>query len=581
MFEIIVRLLKFSGCSRAALSAAFVWGILHSIAEALAIFAIVAALNGILSAGDCPMNVFLPLVIMVASVVGKIVFGSMAVEGRMLAGYDMCADKRIALGETLKRAPLGYFDDNRLGELTAAVTTTLSEIESVAVSIVDQVARGFVHALVIAVLISLYDWRAGLVTALGLAASILVFEAMQRQGRKISPLRRLAQAKLVAAVLEYVQGMAVVKAFSLGERSDSAIRAAISEYRLQNTELERSFSILTAVFQIIFKVAACGVLLLAALSHLHGEMPLAKSLLLMIASFMLYAHIEMMGGVAALLRVIAVSMDKVESLEKAASFDDLGEDARPENHEIRLENVAFSYDESDFLADINLIIPEKTTVALVGTSGGGKTTLCNLMARFRDVKSGKILLGGRDLREYSRDALLRNFSMVFQHVYLFQDSIFNNIRFGKPGASEEEIHDAARKACCHEFIMALPQGYDTMVGESGATLSGGERQRISIARAILKNAPIIILDEATASVDMENERLLLAALEELTHDKTVVMIAHRLSTVRRADQILVLDKGQIVQRGRHEDLMAQGGLYADFVRVRERAEGWKLVGSAA
>lgn len=253
-----------------------------------------------------------------------------------------------------------------------------------------------------------------------------------------------------------------------------------------------------------------------------------------------------------------------------------GQDILPERCDIALEHVDFSYDQKKILDDVSLTIPEKTTVAIVGPSGSGKTTLCHLMARFWDVQGGRVTLGGRDVRAYSYDSLMRNFSFVFQRTYLFSDTIANNIRFGKPDASMEEVIAAAKKARCHDFIKALPKGYDTVIGEGGASISGGERQRITIARAIMKDAPIIILDEATANVDPENEKDLVEAIQELTHDKTVIMIAHRLKTVRNADCIFVVDGGKIVQRGTHEELVGQDGIYRRFVVERRQASGWKV-----
>ena len=253
-----------------------------------------------------------------------------------------------------------------------------------------------------------------------------------------------------------------------------------------------------------------------------------------------------------------------------------GEEISPESEDIALSHVDFSYDSKPILRDVSLKIPEKTTVAIVGPSGSGKTTLCNLMARFWDVQSGSVTLGGHDVREYSYDSLIKNFSFVFQRTYLFSDTIANNIRFGKPNASMDEVKAAAKKARCYDFIMALPDGFDTVIGEGGATLSGGERQRISIARAIMKDAPIIILDEATANVDPENEKELMEAVAELTHNKTVIMIAHRLKTVRSADRIFVVDRGEIVQQGTHDELVAVDGLYRRFVVERKQAAGWKV-----
>lgn len=271
-----------------------------------------------------------------------------------------------------------------------------------------------------------------------------------------------------------------------------------------------------------------------------------------------------------------MSIDKVEEIDKTPVMDEHGKPTKPENFNIVFDDVSFSYGEHKILDHVSLTIPEKKTTAIVGPSGAGKSTLCNLIARFWDVDGGKITIGGVDVRDYTLDSLLTNISEVFQKVYLFADTIENNIKFGKPTASHEEVIAAAKKACCHEFIMSLPDGYNTVIGEGGATLSGGEKQRISIARAILKDAPIIILDEATSSVDPENENLLMGAVAELTKNKTVIMIAHRLKTVRNANQIFVLAGGHIVQSGTHEELIKQPGIYADFIGVRKKAIGWKL-----
>lgn len=258
-------------------------------------------------------------------------------------------------------------------------------------------------------------------------------------------------------------------------------------------------------------------------------------------------------------------------------LDKDGKDIKLEHYDICFDHVSFGYDDRTVLKDISFQIPEHTTTAIVGSSGSGKTTICNLIARFYDVNSGTISVGKTDVRDMTCDSLLSNISMVFQRVYLFNDSIEKNIRFGNPSATHEEVVFAAKKARCHEFIMQLPNGYDTVVGEGGSTLSGGEKQRISIARAILKDAPIIILDEATASIDPENEHLIQQAISELTKQKTVIVIAHRLATIENADQILVVDDGHIAQSGTHNELIRQEGIYKRFVGIREQAEGWNLV----
>ena len=331
-----------------------------------------------------------------------------------------------------------------------------------------------------------------------------------------------------------------------------------------------------ALHLLALKCGSVGLAMAAALQCLRGQMDFTMMLMFVFFSFSIFASLEPISDSAHTLGVIGDAMDQLEALRAGSFIDADGREIKLEHYDIEFKNVNFGYDSRQVLKDVSFRIPEKTSTAIVGPSGSGKTTICSLLARFYDPQSGSISVGGHNLREFTCDSLLSNISMVFQNVYLFHDTIRANICFGKPDATEEEMIDAAKKARCHDFIMALPQGYDTVVGEGGGTLSGGEKQRISIARAILKNAPIIILDEATASIDPENEHLIQQAISELTRGKTIITIAHRLATIQNADQILVIDDGRVVESGTHAELIKQEGLYRRFTAIREQAEGWRI-----
>lgn len=578
MIGIFKKFFRFSGNQRRLFYQSLGLSLLHAVFEALRIPAIAVVLTALTRGNVGAQTIWASLGIMLVSIVGCTITRRSLTMKQTVGGYTVATDKRVEIGERLKYMPMGYFNDNSLGDITSITTNTAENLQDVATRVIMLTTQGALTTAMITLAILFYDLRIGLLLLAGIAAFFGINALLQKVSHKISPLKTASDTRLVASVLEYVQGIGVVRSYNLDQKANKAVDRAIKENEEVNVKLEKTFVPYMGLQSLTLKLFGIGMIFLAVMLYVGGSMELINCLLLVISSFMVYAQLDTAGSYSALLRVLDLSMDKINKVFETPVMDIGGRAIKPQAYSIKGENVTFRYENKKVIDDVSFEIPEGTTTAIVGPSGGGKTTLTSLMARFWDVDSGRITLGGTDVREYTLDSLLANFSMVFQNVYLFNDTIANNIKFGKPDATMAEVQAAAQKACCHDFISALPDGYDTMIGESGATISGGEKQRISIARALLKNAPIIILDEATANVDPENEALLQEAIAELTHGKTIIMIAHRLKTVQRADQILVLNQGKIIQRGTHYELMQTGGLYSDFIRMRERSIGWKLGG---
>ncbi len=370
--------------------------------------------------------------------------------------------------------------------------------------------------------------------------------------------------------------MNVIKSFNLTGKGDKKLQDALEYNRRSNIDVTNVLTLYTALKEAVLQIAGVGMMTAAVLLRISGAISIADALMVLVMSFLVFNQIKAFGMGVSMLRLAAAAIDRTVETEDMPRMDEDGKALSPEKHDIVFDHVDFSYEEKPILHDISVTLPDRTTTAVIGPSDSGKTTFCNLIARFWDTDSGSVKIGGYDVRDYTLESLMDQISVVLQNVYLFADTIENNIKFGRPDAAHEEVVAAAKAACCDDFIESLPDGYNTVIGEGGASLSGGEKQRISIARAMLKNAPIVILDEATANVDPENEDRLQKAIEALTRDKTIIMIAHRLKTVRHADQILVIDHGRIVQKGRHEQLIAEPGIYADFVGGKKQAVDWKL-----
>ena len=551
-------------------------GIIKSFIIALRIPAIGLVVMGLIEKNLSMQTFWLALGIMLVSTVLNVWITLKITMLQTEAGYHTCAQKRIEIAEHMRYLPMGYFNQNSLGKITSVTTNTLEGLSDVATRVVMMTVQGFLTTGLITILVFLYDWRVGLVLLVGLVLFLLPNTLMRWQVGKVSDDKYQADIDLVAVVLEYSQGIAEVKNYNLVNRSAKKLSKAIEGKSQLDTKMTLVTSPYIALQGMVTKLTGLFMGLFSIYFYLNGSMELLVTIMMIVSGFMIYENLDGVGSFSSLLRIVDLSVDMVNQVLAIQPMDISGQDIEPKSSRIELRDVSFSYGNKKIIDQVSLTIPEKTTTALVGPSGSGKTTLCNLIARFWDVDQGSISLGGHDVRDYSYDSLIRNFSFVFQSVYLFEDTIANNIRFGKPEASQEEVIEAAKKAACHDFILSLPDGYDTKIGEGGASLSGGERQRISIARAIIKDAPIIILDEATANVDPENEEALMQAIQALTRDKTIIMIAHRLKTVEHADQILVLDQGRIVEQGKHQDLLAKQGIYSKFIQERKTAASWRI-----
>lgn len=492
-------------------------------------------------------------------------------------GYQLTARDRLAVGDALKRVSLGYFQQVSTGNILNSITTGLSTLEGMGIRMIDNFVGGYLNFLVIFLALLICSPVTSLIAFAAAALSFAFLMVISHYSHKNAPVEAQANQDMTGAIIEYARGLAVVKSFGKTGAAMDSVKQAIHDSKKIHLKIEWGYVPGNALHLMALKCGSVGLAMASALMCLSGQMDFSMALLFLFFSFSIFASLEPISDSAHTLGVIEDAMNQLDALKGEHFIDADGADIPLQHYDIQFEQVQFGYEaKRPILKDVSFRIPEKTSTAIVGPSGSGKTTICSLLARFYDPQSGSISVGGHRLQEFTCDSLLSNISMVFQSVYLFHDTIRANICFGKPDATEAEMIAAAKKACCHDFIQALPNGYDTIIGEGGGTLSGGEKQRISIARAILKNAPIIILDEATASIDPENEHFIQAAISELTRGKTIITIAHRLATIQHADQILVVDDGRIAEAGTHAELMQKNGLYRRFTEIREKAEGWQI-----
>lgn len=576
MLSIVKRLLDIADEYAIRIKIAFVISIFEGIFSKVPIMLVLYILIRMVSNTVTITDAWIVGILVYASVILTAVSRRLVDKFQSGTGYEILARERMKLGDRLKRLPMGYFSEGNIGYVTAVITSDLVFIEEHSMHTLSKIVTGYLSILIGLIMIMVLDYRIGIISVLTMLIAILALKKIQKVGAHHSPIRQETQSKLIGSVLEYVKGITVIKSFNMvGDRAER-INKEFRKYRDVCIDFEEKFVPPMLSFENCFSLGTGFIILASTYFAFSKTIDISFMLMMLIFAFNIFLPFKVLGNVTALVRIMEVALDRYDAINNVEIIDEEGKDITLTNFDIEFQDVSFAYEKEKILHDITFKVPQQSMTALVGKSGCGKTTIANLIARFWDVQEGQVKVGGVNVKEMTCDSLLRNISMVFQNVYLFNDTILNNIRFGNPDASMEEVMEVCKKARCHDFIMKLEYGYNTMVGEGGCTLSGGEKQRISIARAILKDAPIILLDEATASVDPDNEEHIQMAINELVKDKTLIVIAHRLSTIKNADQILVIDEGRIVQKGTHDELIETDGQYNDFWKRRMEARSWKI-----
>ncbi|MBR4362727.1 MAG: ABC transporter ATP-binding protein [Ruminococcus sp.] len=577
MIGMIRRILGISGKYKGRIYGAFVLsflkGMLMKVPIIVMYFIAAAFIDGTISKRAC----IYAAVALVASVGVQALFQYLADRLQSAAGYMIFADMRMKLGEHLRRLPMGFFTEGNIGRISSVLSTDMVFIEENCMMVIaDMMSYLFSQAIMIIFMFA-FDWSLGLVSLLFTGIIIAIGIPMQKSDLKHSDARQEASEVQTKAVLDFTEGIGIIKTYNLlGERSKELTDSFDTNCRVNLGFEEAHMPWKTSVY-IVYGLATAAVLAVSAVMYRNGTLPLDYFIGILLFLFDMFVPIRTFYDQGTRLTVMNACMDRIDALFAEEELDDSGTQTLAENDspEIEYRNVTFAYDKKDVLKDVSFSAEKGTMTALVGPSGGGKSTIASLFARFWDIQSGEILLRGTDIRKIPLSVLMDNISMVFQRVYLFQDTVYNNIALGRPDASREEVIEAAKKARCYDFIMELPDGFDTVIGEGGASLSGGQAQRLSIARCILKDSPIVILDEATASVDADNESYIQQAISELCKGKTLLVIAHRLNTIAHADRIMVVKDGQIAESGDHSSLMAKDGIYRSMVTKRAVSTGWK------
>jgi len=575
MLKILHRLIgvtgKYKTSIRLSYITSFIKGIVMKAPLVLSFIMISLFMQGRMDESKC---LYLGIAIVI-SVIIEALFEHITNVLQSATGYKVFADMRMRLGDHLRKLPMGYFTEGNIGKISAVLATDMIFIEENCMGVLSELVSFIVSQGLMVLMMFMMDIRMGLLAALIVLAFVIIGNLMLKSTLKHSVIKQEGAESLTEEVLDFAEGIGIIKSFNmLGDRSKRLTDEFEKSCR-ESIDFEIEYSPWSRALYLTFGIGTALMLALAGLLFGKGMMPDTYMVGMALFLFDMFAAIKGYYSQMARLTVTSASLDRIEEVFKAEELKDEGkktwQDMDPSNTSvpaIEYENVSFGYTEKAVLRDVSFKVNSGEMTALVGPSGGGKSTIASLLARFWDVGSGRILVNGEDIRSVPLGSLMDHISMVFQRVYLFQDTIYNNIALGRPDATREEVEEAARKARCYDFIMQLPDGFDTVIGEGGASLSGGEKQRISIARCILKDAPIVILDEATASVDADNEKAIQEAISELCRNKTLLVIAHRLKTIKDADQILVVSDGQITEKGNHEELCALKGTYAHMISLQ-------------
>jgi len=577
MIALLQRILRLAEGYRKRIGLAavcsFVKAFLMKAPLAIAYFMIKGFMEGSVTGKTC----LIAGLVLAVSLALQCLFQNLADRMQSGAGFEMFADVRKKLGTHLRRMPMGFFTEGNLGRISSVLSTDMVFIEENLMMVLADLMSYVFSAIIFVIFMFAFDWRTGLTALLVTAVFYGIGEAMKKNTLMHSAERQEASQQVTEAVIEFTEGIGIIKTYNLFGEKSKELANSFEVNCDRNISFEKEYTPWSVAINITYGIGCAAMLAVSWVLYQDGILSLAMFIGMLLYLFELFSPLKAFYGQVARLTVMNACLDRIEAVFEEPELDNSGTGSIPveaDGPELEFREVSFGYNEREVLRDVSFTAEKNSMTALVGPSGSGKTTVANLLARFWDIQKGSVLIRGKDVREVPLSDLMDHISMVFQRVYLFQDTVYNNIAIGRTDATKEEVEDAARKARCYDFIMQLPDGFDTVIGEGGASLSGGEQQRISIARCILKDAPIVILDEATASVDADNESYIQEAISELVKGKTLLVIAHRLNTIENADQILVINDGTIEERGSHGELMGRAGLYHDMVTKRSMIRGF-------